>query len=1015
MLYKKLYFLFLLLPAILNAQEQYLFQHLTVEDGLLSDPKVNAFQDAKGFYWFSGVNGIQRYDGVDFINYKYNYKASNTVSGDFTGKPIEDKNKNIWIVNEQGINIFLRIQQRLERLYMPDAIDSNANNVASVIKDDKDIMWIITSRNIFRYDYATKKSILFYHLISEETGGIAKALYDASDQSLWLYRAGKKNEIGVFDFSKKQLIYPIQKTIDNLLGHNNPVAFFQLDNDKDLWMANYLGDFCKYNIISGSITNYSILHDIQKANTGAPNSTINDCIDDGNGSVWFGGDYYLGLLCYNKKSGNFSRIKKDNGSEYGLHYNEIIYNFFKDKDEKIWVNTDLGMNIFDPGKEQFKYLIPKTDASLSAFSTDVSSIFQSKSGDIWISTWGDGIFRYDSSFSLLKNYVHDESNQKSLGERLNRTWCFSEDNKGKIWVGCQYGMLGILDTASGKFINENITAFAKKTIMYMTKDKKGNIWFGLFNGNLAKWDVDSNKLTNYTNVYGNGFKDFLVMHGLYEDNADNLWISTSSHGLNKFSTEKNEITETDFFPQNIFSVCSLNDSVLIGGTSGKGLFLFNKFTRATKYFTTADGLSSDFIFGAIPAKNNSIWVFANNGIQKLNLITRKISKYDVNDGIKDHVFEGPFYQLRNGIIMVAAHSGVIYFNPGNMKTKAPADVMITDFRIAQKSVSVDSLSQNENIALPYSQNSVTIGYAAVSFSTKKTDHYFYQLKGVDKDWVSADTRRSVTYANLSPGKYIFKVKSQNADGIDSAHIAELAIIVNAPWWQTWWAILSWVSIGAIILYTIYAYRKSNRNELARMRQKIASDLHDDIGSTLNSISVYSEIATQQFEMNPANSKSLLAKMGDASRNMIDNMNDIVWAINPKNDQFENILQRMQYFAGELLSGKNIPFKFEVEEKIKTIKLPMEKRKNFYLIFKEAITNAYKYAGNSLVKVSLISKGNFLVMIIADKGTGFNTTTKTLGGNGIKNMQARAKEIHAQLNIVSNQNEGTTIELKLPVK
>jgi signal transduction histidine kinase len=200
-----------------------------------------------------------------------------------------------------------------------------------------------------------------------------------------------------------------------------------------------------------------------------------------------------------------------------------------------------------------------------------------------------------------------------------------------------------------------------------------------------------------------------------------------------------------------------------------------------------------------------------------------------------------------------------------------------------------------------------------------------------------------------------------------------------------------------------------------VRQKIASDLHDDIGSTLNSISVYSEVAALQFEANPGNAKQLLYKMGGASRQMIETMNDIVWAINPQNDQFENVIQRMQYFAGELLSGKDILLRFDVDATAKSIKLPMEKRKNIYLIFKEAINNAYKYSHASTVSVSIAARANHLIMTISDDGSGFIPSGPATQGNGLENMKFRSKEIRAHLHITSGPKHGASIELKVPLK
>jgi len=242
----------------------------------------------------------------------------------------------------------------------------------------------------------------------------------------------------------------------------------------------------------------------------------------------------------------------------------------------------------------------------------------------------------------------------------------------------------------------------------------------------------------------------------------------------------------------------------------------------------------------------------------------------------------------------------------------------------------------------------------------------------------------------------------------------LNILIHPPWWQTWWADIVWSLIILFIVYTVYDYRKRNRNALAAVRQKIANDLHDDIGSTLNSISVYSEVASKQLQSNTENAQNILEKMGSASRNMIDTMNDIVWSVNPKNDQFENIVQRMKYFAGELLSGKNILLQFNADEKLKNVRLSMEKRKNFYLIFKEALNNACKYSKAKKVSVNITEEAGKLTMMIEDDGIGFDEKN-IHAGNGLKSMQTRAHEMNAHLNIQSKLNEGTKIELSMPVK
>jgi len=1014
MLNKKLYVLILFLPLYSLAQSNYVFQHITVEDGLLFNSHVNTFQDSEGFYWLSTIGGIQRFDGKNFVTYTYSNNATKNSIGDWAGKPVEDKEKNIWILNDDGINIYQRKHRTIRRLYLSDAADSNTNNVCSIIKDQFDEIWIITNKNIYHYNYKLETAVLSRNIISDAHSGIAGAITNSKRNIFWLLisRNGLY-EIGCFDPNKNEISYLTNPAVKKLLYNYKTIAFFKSDESNNLWLSDYWGTLFRYNTITNGLFHYSISHEKGKEKSGLNYGQVYDCLDDNNGTIWFGGEN-TGLMKYDKNTDSFTDVQFHDGSQYGLHYDQTIFNFFKDREENIWINTDLGMNIFNPHRQQFKYLIQKTDQPATQSNANVTSIFESSKKDIWVSNWGNGVYKYDSNFILRHNYVYDKNNATSFGEFLNRAWTFGEDDKGKIWIGSQYGLLSILDPVTGKFFNKMIPEFEHFTIMHIAKDKNNNFWFGLYNGMLGKWDAALDKISVYKNLYGNSFREPTVVDGLLVDDADNVWVATSSYGLNQFNADKKMMDAKELISQHVFSLCSLNDSVIAGGTSGRGFFLFNKFSKSIMFYNTTNGLSSNIVYGGIPDNSNNIWIFASNGIERLNLKTNAIFHYNLNDGIKDHVFLRAFYKLKNGLIMVAANSGIIYFNPDSLTIKpSPPVVVITDFSADQQSFSIDSLLETKTINLSHDQNVVAIEYASISFIGRNTDQYIYQLNGIDRNWVFAGTHRSVTYANLAPGDYIFKVKSQNGDGIESTQITQLGFTIHPPWWKTWWAYLLWLIILSGILYAVYNYRKRSRQALSNVRQRIATDLHDDIGSTLNSISVYSEIAGRQLETNPKNAKSLLEKMGSASRNMIDTMNDIVWAVNPKNDYFENILQRMQYFAGGLLSGKNILLQFNVNASVKNLKLTMAKRKNFYLIFKEAINNTYKYSDCKTVNVSIAQQAQNIIMIITDNGRGFEITNQTSEGNGLNNMQSRAKEIGAQLKITSWIMKGTRIELKVP--
>ncbi len=203
-----------------------------------------------------------------------------------------------------------------------------------------------------------------------------------------------------------------------------------------------------------------------------------------------------------------------------------------------------------------------------------------------------------------------------------------------------------------------------------------------------------------------------------------------------------------------------------------------------------------------------------------------------------------------------------------------------------------------------------------------------------------------------------------------------------------------------------------RNALLKQRESISNDLHDDVGATLNSISVNCEIAKEQFQKFKPEARETLDRIGAASLHLIDSINDIVWAVNPKNDVFENITTKMRLFAADLLIQNDVAIDFFVDEKLNTLNLSVEARKHFYLIFKEAINNIYKHAKCTGVKTRIELKGDKIQMLISDDGIGFDSL-KAKQGNGQMSMQNRAKKLNGTLEIQSQSHKGTNLKLSFP--
>jgi len=401
-------------------------------------------------------------------------------------------------------------------------------------------------------------------------------------------------------------------------------------------------------------------------------------------------------------------------------------------------------------------------------------------------------------------------------------------------------------------------------------------------------------------------------------------------------------------------------------------------------------------------------------IYLLNRVTGVQRELLLDDDFKWKIaslFSKPLVNDRGELILMSvANKGFVVFNVDSpiLRTK-PGFVNYAFIKVDNKDLLLDSLMKTNGLTLKYNKyNNIQIAFSDYSvFATERTSYEYAFFKESDTNWNKINGKPELTFSDLSSGKYQLLLRASNVYGDYSEKISAFNIEILPPYWQTWWFRgLILAGIG-FFFYGLYRYRVQQLRRLQIIRNNIASDLHDDIGSTLNSISIYSEVAKQQAGKEiPA-----LDMIGTNSRKIIESMSDIVWTINPENDSFEKIIVRMRSFAYQIFKAKKVEYTFEVDEELNSIALPMQVRKNFYLVFKEAVTNLIKYSGATRVSISLSEKNKTIFLHIRDNGKGIPVNAETQG-NGLMNMKRRAEEIHGHLKIISGNGEGTAIELIL---
>lgn len=531
----------------------------------------------------------------------------------------------------------------------------------------------------------------------------------------------------------------------------------------------------------------------------------------------------------------------------------------------------------------------------------------------------------------------------------------------------------------------------------------------------------------------------------YEDINETWWFATVK-GLFSFDREN----ETWQHYQNIegdlsslsfdmtLSICPdprEPERFLWIGTEGRGLNKFDREKETFVHYITDNGLPNDVIYGIQSDEYNNLWLSTNRGLCLFDPETENVRNFTEADGLNGNEFNRYEYsKSADGTMYFGGVEGTTWFLPEDFyRDSTTSNVIINGLKVVNKpivyehnSVSGDAqyalsapMEYTKHLEFNHDVGMISLNFTMLDFTVPEQHQFRYQLEGLDKEWIEARNAREATYTNLSPGDYTFRVMGLNSNHVWSEP-SELLITILPPWWATWWFRTLIVLAVAGLLYALYRYRLAQVVRVERMRNRIAQDLHDEIGSTLSSISLYSAVIQKSANGMPEKSKAVLDKISNSTSEMMESMNDIVWTIKADNDHFEHVVNRMRAFAVNMTEARGIALKFEVKGNVEKLHLDMVARKNLYLIFKEAVNNSVKYAHADTLSVEVSYQNDQLEMVISDNGCGFEMETvgiqnNLMGGNGLRGMKSRAAEINAQFKIESQSDGGTRIIVRTTVR
>ena len=1013
-----LHILFLLLGIQAMAQSSaYVFRHIVTSDGLASNSVRGIFQDARGFLWISTLNGLQRYDGYDYLTYHHDPLDTSSISSDGSICLLEDRDRNIWLSSwPYGFTVLNPVTGKCKKIFDPSLSDAEG-----ACLDKRGNVWLIASSSLEQFDYRSKSLISYKKLLPDDISLTSTMLYDPRSDDL--YMNSVKYGICLFDLARKQFYYCLRNPLHiPLLDLHESAATLFLDKQNKLWFNTFSGKLLSCSLDSGQLKRY-FMPDLESGRDGQDKITVSCIMQNRSGTMWFGAGK-TGVFYYSKDDGLLKSIPLNRGDGHGFNPQGGIRCLLEDNEENIWAGTDEGIYIFNPGRQRFISVpIPSLRSDPPIYS--ILSFLERKNGDIWVATYGGGIFVFDQFLHFKNHYSADRAHPTNR-HRLphEAVWSMLERPDGRVIIGSQHGWLSIYDPDTQTFDNSQPPGLKKWTISRLDWGKERAIWMAVYHG-VGKWDIQKNHFTTDS--------AFIPYHGTSEtismdmlaDIDSNLWVATIDHGLQKFNVGAGRFEEADT-PSDIHqggmssaalqSVINLDDKLMALGTHDAGIDIFNRLTRHNAYITTLDGLPTNDVSALWYGPSHCLWAATEQGLCKINLLTKHTSNYGLEDGIAGTDFSDMlrFYRLRSGRVLAGYKGGFVCFDPDSSSAaEPPKDVTITGIRVFEKPLSLDSVMRGDTARFSYLQNFISIQYASLNFAARSRTKYFYKLEGVDKDWVSAGARRFASYTNLPGGKYIFMVRCENTDRIPCRNTTSFTILIDPPFWRTnWFYFLAGIAVLGL-LYGIYRYRVAQILQLQAVRNKISRDIHDDVGATLTSIVILSEIAKNKMDQgNEPQSYSLLDKISAHARDTVEKMSDIIWSIKPSNDNIENIIRRLKHFALETCSARQIELNFTAHEKVRKLTLPMELTKNAYLICKEGINNAIKHAKCSRISVVFSSSRSALEMLISDDGIGIDPGSEN-NGNGLVNMDARAKEIKGSM-LLRSGDAGTRVSVRLPI-
>jgi ligand-binding sensor domain-containing protein/two-component sensor histidine kinase len=969
----------------------------TTVDGLAHNSVHRIVSDSRGFLWFCTGEGLSRFDGYSFRNYgpseglpdPHVYDVLETRSGVYwvaTGgglcrsqnlKPdrsemaafkfcplpsaaglevhslAEGSDGTIWVGTSKALSRSVpSVNSDVFRLADPQTPTQPNWPITCLFEDHFRTLWIGTGNGLFRRWPDSRLQRYRVRALDEGAGPWINRFREDGQGRIWI-----STNKGILRIEPTRFGSSGGRLFSHRPGIRTEMVFDAMPlPDHTLWAVLLDG-------ISRFFPDTSDAHlEPVTASVGLADLPLEAMALDRDRNIWIGSD-----------GGGVSRIAHNGFLSFseadGLGSHDII-SVSEDRSGKLVAVSrsldSLFLNLFSGGKFQAIRINVPSDAVSMRWRGHYQLTANTTRRDWWVAT-GTGLANF-IGIADPAQLARVRPRRYLLGQNIFRLF---EDSRGDLWVSNQHypgNVLAIRNGRTDRFDRFPVSSggpdLANDRIQAFSEDRSGAVWMGLEHSGLWRRSA-----VGFEHISSSGGLAGKSINWLYTDRLGRVWVGSRAAGVSRIDQPE------------------------------------SKHPTFVNY-GSRQGLSSNQIQCITEDLAGRIYVCTGRGVDRLEPATGNVKHYTTADGLSGGELQAAFRD-RQGALWFGTQQGLSRLIPANSEPAVPVPVLLSGISVEGHAVAMSQVGETK-VSLPdlsTGRDRVQFDFTGLSFETGEILRYQYRLEGAEKTWSPSTSQRSVVYAGLHPGSYRFLVRAINSNGLPSREPASAAFTILAPIWMRWWFLLTAFGIVFASIYVGWQYRVRQLAAVQSVRMRIATDLHDDIGSGLSQIAILSETIRKQSSQSPENA---LEQIATVSRELIDSMSDIVWATDPNRDQVKDLAQRMRQFAGEVLGGSDVTFQLMLDAIEGQQKLSVNVRRQLYLVFKECLINVIRHSDATEAEVSLSGDATSLTLKISDNGKGFDPTEDGLG-HGLASMRERTANVGGTIRWTSGV-EGTTVTM-----